>query len=243
MARSAGVPCVLGIVLVISLTSRAFTSGVGAAATGRQTPAPQNRQRTDAASERAAERIRALQSEAESLANRESALLVELRKLEVQRQLKTEELAQIGRDRAATQRQLDESAKKAASLRDIAHAEQPEIEARLVRVYKLGQAGYWRLLLDVDDLRSVTRAYRTAAALTRIDRERVRAHQHTLDELNREHRELEARVKEIQALEDRAKTARTALDKAVADRTALVTSIDARRDLNAQLTSELQSAQ
>jgi murein hydrolase activator len=208
-----------------------------------QTPAQPNRQRSEEANQRAAERIRALQREAESLATRESALLVELRKFEVQRQLKTEELAQIGRDRVTTERQLEESTKKAASLRDIAQAEQPEVEARLVRVYKMGQAGYWRLLLDVDDLRSVGRAYRTAAALTKIDRDRVRAHQHTLDALTRERKALEARAKEIQELEGRAKTARTAIEQAVAARTSLVESIDARRDLNAQLTGELEAAQ
>jgi murein hydrolase activator len=213
------------------------------AASPRQTGTPPTRQRAEVASERAAERIRALQREAESLAAREGELLVDLRKLEVQRQLKTEELAQIARDRAATQRRLEESTQKAAELSNLAHAEQPDIQARLVRIYKLGQVGYWRLLLDIDDLRSLGRAYRTAAALTKIDHDRVSAHARTLDELKQERAALEARSREIQSLQERAKTARAALDKAVAARTALVASIDARRDLNAQLTSELQAAQ
>jgi murein hydrolase activator len=231
-------PC-FNRILALAFAGVAFASPV----VSPQTPAQPNRQGSEAANQRAAERIRALQREAESLATRESALLVELRKLEVQRQLKTEELAQIGRDRATTERQLDESTKKAASLRDTATAEQPEIEARLVRVYKMGHAGYWRMLLDVDDLRSVGRVYRTAAALTKIDHDRVSAHQLTLDALARERKELEARATEIQELESRAKAARTAIDQAVAARTSLVTSIDARRDLNAQLTGELQAAQ
>src|SRR5262245_43861008 len=45
--------------------------------------------------QRAADRIRVLQREAEALASQESQLLVELRKLEVERQLKVEELAGI----------------------------------------------------------------------------------------------------------------------------------------------------
>ena len=47
-------------------------------------------------------------------------------------------------------------------------------------LYKLGRAGYWRLLLDVDNLQSIGRAYRTASALTRLDRERVQQHERTL---------------------------------------------------------------
>ena len=35
----------------------------------------------------------------------------------------------------------------------------------MVQLYKMGRAGYWRLLLDVNSLRELGRAYRTAAAL------------------------------------------------------------------------------
>ena len=62
--------------------------------------------------------------------------------------------------------------------------QRPEIEARLVRLYKLGNAGYWRLLLDVDDAQSIGRAYRTAAALTQLDTQRVREHEGTLKSLS-----------------------------------------------------------
>ena len=65
------------------------------------------------------------------------------------------------------------SAARAEALRKVADADRPDIEARLVQLYKLGRAGYWRLLLDVDDLRSLGRAYRTAAAMTHLDRERI----------------------------------------------------------------------
>ena len=112
-----------------------------------------------------------------------------------------------------------------------------------MRVYKLGQAGFWRLLLDVDNLRSAGRAYRTAAALTRIDRDRVVDHQRTLEALAREQQELRQRIAHLAELEVKARAARAAADKAVGARSALVASIDARRDLNAQLTGELQSAQ
>ena len=202
-----------------------------------------NRDKAAAASQRAADRIRALQREAEALATQESALLVQLRKLEVERQLKTEELAQIERDRLDTQRRLDDASARAASLQKTAEAETPDIENRLVRVYKLGQPGYWRLMLDVDDLRSMGRAYRTASSLTRIDHDRVLAHKQTLEALAKERKELQTRAAQMASLETQAKRAKAALDRSVADRSTLVTAIDARRDLNAQLTGELQAAQ
>src|SRR6476620_10847578 len=64
-----------------------------------QSSAPASEQSTaDAAAKRAADRIRALQKESEALASQERTLLVELRKLEVDRELKTEELNNAERE-------------------------------------------------------------------------------------------------------------------------------------------------
>jgi murein hydrolase activator len=194
-------------------------------------------------SQRAAERIRALQREAEALVAQESQLLVELRKLELDRQMKVEELTDIERQRRETSRRVEDAAARAEALRLIADADRPDVEARLVQLYKLGRAGYWRLLLDVDDVRSIGRVYRTAAAMTRMDRDRIQAHQRTLDSLAKERLSLQARAKELAGLEAQATRTRAALDHAVQTRTALVDSIDRRRDLNAQWISELVTAQ
>jgi murein hydrolase activator len=211
-------------------------------ALGRQTPqadpAP-----PESASRRAADRIRALQREADVLASQERTLLVELRRLEVERQLKTEELAAVERNLRATRTKLAATVARTAALRDAANNERPEVETRLVQLYKLGRAGYWRLLLDLDNLQSIGRAYRTASAMTRLDRERVQQHERTLNELARERAALETEAKEIAKLQTRGLVARAAIDRAVTARTALVESIDARRDLNAQLTGELEAAQ
>jgi len=206
-----------------------------------QAPAPQDPVRS--AAQRAAERIRALQREADSLASQERTLLVELRKLEIERQIRTEEVAHAGAALKATRAQLEATVARAAALSDAVESERPEIEARLVQVYKLGRAGYWRLLLDVSDVQSMGRAYRTAAAMTRLDRERVQQHRRTLDALAKERASLETRAREASALQAKAASARAAVDRAVAARTALVASIDARRDLNAQLAGELEAAQ
>jgi septal ring factor EnvC (AmiA/AmiB activator) len=202
---------------------------------------PQRRPQTP--SERAAERIRALQREAEALVAQESKLLVELRKLELERQIKVEEVGNIERQQKETTRLLTDASARAEALQLIAEADRPDVEARLVQLYKLGRAGYWRLLLDVEDVRALGRVYRTASAMTHLDRERILGHQRTLEALAKERSTLQARAKELTALEHQASRARAALDRAVQNRTALVASIDERRDLNAQWISELQAAQ
>lgn len=207
-----------------------------------QAPAPDDRARADAAAKRAAERIRVLQKEADTLASQERSLLADLRRLEIEREIKTTELSGIAQDQAATRQQVQATVARAAALKDVADSERPDVEARLVRIYKMGHAGYWRMLLSVDDLRSVGRAYRTAAALTKIDRDRVQQHARTLEQIAAERKALEARAVELAKLQDRAAAARAAIDHAVAARNALVESIDARRDLNAQLTGELEAA-
>ncbi len=209
---------------------------------GAQTP-PADRAQAEALAKRAAERMAALQKEAESLARQEQTLIVELRTLEVDRQIKTEQLSAVERESAGVRQQLTAASARATALQADANRQQPDLEARLVNIYKMGRAGYWRMLLDVDDLRQLGRAYRTAAALSRIDRDRVEEHRRTLDALAKERAALDARSQQLDALQARARDARAAVDRAVAAHTALVASIDARRDLNAQLTGELQEAQ
>jgi septal ring factor EnvC (AmiA/AmiB activator) len=213
------------------------------AALGAQTPVPSERERADAAAKRTADRLRALQRESDALAAQERTLLADLRKLEVDRQIAIENLSRIERDLAATSKKLDDAEARAAELARTAAAQLPDVEARLVQLYKLGRAGYWRLLLNVDDLQALARAYRTASTLTAIDRARVAEHYATLDALALERKTLHARTRELEGLKAEASRARTALDRAVSARTTLVEAIDQRRDLNAQLMSELQSAQ
>ena len=205
-----------------------------------QTAAPQDRART---AQRAGERIRTLLREADVLASQQSKLLVELKTLDKARQARTADLARIEGDLADTQSELAESSSRAQALRQEAEAQRPDAEARLVQLYKLGTAGYWRMLLEVDDLRSLSRAYRNAAAMTAIDRQRVEAHQQTLQALDKERGELQTRTAMLAQLQADARKARAAADRAVAAHTALVDSIDARRDLNAQMAGELQAVQ
>jgi len=213
-----------------------------AAAIGLAAQAP-DRAHVDAQAKRAAERLAALQKEAETLAGQERTLLGELRKLEVEREIKLEELTAIEREAADVRAKLAAAGTRTKALEAEAERQRPDIEARLVRLYKMGRAGYWRLLLDVNSLREIGRAYRTAAALNRIDRDRVEEHRRTLAALTTERASLQTRARELGRLETAARRASAAVEASVAARGALVRSIDERRDLNAQLAGELQDAQ
>jgi murein hydrolase activator len=195
------------------------------------------------AQERAADRLRALRAEADALATREKSLLVDLRRLEVERNIRLEvqrdaekALAAANEELAATVTQLDALEQKQA-------AEIPGLATRLAELYKLGSGGYVRLLFSVDDVREMGRGYRAVAALAARDRERVRAHASTLDSLRKARADLQSRRTRAAALEADARRAAVEAAAAVQARSGLISEIDARRDLYAQLAGELQSAQ
>jgi len=223
------------LAFVATLHAQSDQAPASAGASAKQTAESQAR--------RAADRLTALQAESAALAKQERTLLAELRKLEIDREIKVEELSKIKRDSDEVNGKLNAAAARAQQLEAEADRQRPDVEARMVQLYKMGRAGYWRLLLDVNSLRELGHAYRTAAALNRIDRDRVEEHRRTVAALAAERASLGARAKELAALEKKAVSARAAVDRAVAARTELVTSIDERRDLNAQLAGELQEVQ
>ena len=65
-----------------------------------------DRARTEAQARRVSDRLQALQHEADSLATQERTLLIDLRRLEVERSLKTEIVKQAEADAAEASRQL-----------------------------------------------------------------------------------------------------------------------------------------
>lgn len=202
-----------------------------------------DRARTEALARRAGERLRSLQREADRLASEERTLLTDLRKLEVERQIKTEQLNQITADESTLNAELDDTSARIDALQHAEAQARPELSARLVEIYKLGEARYVRLLLSTADWRRIGQASRTVAALAKMDRDRIAAHQRTIAELQATRATLQERQRQLTALRAEADRARLAADRAAQARTALIREIDSRRDLNAQLAGELQAAQ
>jgi septal ring factor EnvC (AmiA/AmiB activator) len=192
---------------------------------------------------RATARLRALHEEADRLASQERTVLGELRKLELARQIAQEEFNQADTAVMAATTQLEALNVQVETLERTRDEERPRLAARFSEMYKLGRGGYAKRLLSVADVRSLGRTVRTLASLADRDRARVRAYEARLITLQASRTEVGAQQRTLDARRAEAAKARTTTNAAIAARAALVREIDERRDLNAQLVSELQAAQ
>ena len=204
---------------------------------------PPDQLRTEQLARRAGERLQALQREADRLASEERSLLGDLRRLEIERQLKAEELNKINGDAARVGAELDDTNKRMTVLQEAERASRRQVEERLAEMYKLGEARYVRMLLSTTDLRGLGQATRTVSALSKIDRDRIAEHQKMIAALESTRVTLEERAKTFASLRAQAQAAHAALDRATKARADLIDDIDRQRDLNAQLTGELQAAE
>jgi septal ring factor EnvC (AmiA/AmiB activator) len=201
------------------------------------------RARTEALARRGAERLQALQAEADRLAAQERTVLGELRKLEVDREIKVEELRQLTDREDAMASDLEAAAQKVQQLESQNSLDRPALRARMIELYKLGQARYLRLLLSTGEVGRMGEASRMVAAIATRDTGRMSTYRRRLDELRASHAVLQARQQELDELRADAEQARVAADRAVAARSDLIHRIDTERDLNAELSGELQAAQ
>jgi murein hydrolase activator len=203
---------------------------------------PPEQVRTEALARRANERLQALQREADRLASEERSLLGDLRKLEIERQMKAEDLNRINAETTTIGAELDDTNRRMVTLEQAELAARRQAQNRLAEMYKLGEARYLRMLLSTSDFRRFGQATRTVAALSKIDRDRIAEHRTRLAELDSARTTLAERARTLDSLRAQAQTAHAALDRATAARAVLIHDIDRQRDLNAQLTAELQSA-
>ena len=209
---------------------------------GGAQPAADQAPQADALARRAAARIDALQREADALASRERTLLGDLRALEVERDLHAAKLEPLRADLARLEADLTGTTTRIERLDAESQAQLPALTSRLVELYKLGNGGYLRLLLSVDDLRGMGRAYRFVSALQSADRARVIEHQRTLGQLRQAKISLTARRAQLLRTTEELERTRAAAAGAAAAHEDLIRRIDQRRDLAAQLVGELQVA-
>lgn len=202
----------------------------------QQAPARSDAQR------RVDERIRAVQRESEDLARQAQTLVGELRRLELERDLRTLDAQQAEAAALAARQALEGATERLALLEQQREAQLPDLKTQLVDIYKRGRTGYARLLVGADSLREFARATRAVAALAAINQRRVEDHRRTVETLAAEKATLEQSAAELQAKDTAARAARAAAERAVAARAALVARIDSRRDLAAQYVGELQLA-
>ena len=192
---------------------------------------------------RAAARIRTLQRDADRLAAEARTVFGDLRKLEIERAIKREELAMIEAqlvEVTSTARSVEARFKVLEATRV---AQTPGVERRLVEIFKRGRGGYLPLLLASDDVKAFGRLSRGVAAVAESDRVRIETHRRTLAAEREALADIERQRVEVAASRKAAAQARAAVDRAVAARNQLIDDLDRRRDLTAAYVSELQQAQ
>ena len=217
----------------------AILAALGASA-GAQTS---DRSRAESQSRRAGERLLALQREADALATQQRTLLADLRRLELERDLKNEQVEQLDAASRKMALELGNIANQIDALEAETEAARPVLAARMVELYKLGRAGYVRLLFNVSNLKEFGRGYRMVAAAAAIDRSRAERQKENVARLRTAQGTLKTRRAELAKLQQAAVAARAAAERAATTRAQLIVQIDQRRDLTAELAGELQAAQ
>lgn len=198
--------------------------------------------RQDAQARRVNDRMKALQREAEQLARQAKTLLGDLRQLEIERDLRTEEARQADAAATAAQQSLVTTSGRVAELEQQRDAQLPDLRRQLVDIYKRGRSGYAQLLFGTSNVRDFARATRAVASLSTVNQRRLDEHRRTLEALRAERAALKQQTDEFRTQQAQAEQARAAAQRAIASRTALIARIDSRRDLAAQYVGELQEA-
>lgn len=189
------------------------------------------------------QRIRELQAETDRLASQSRTLLNELRRLELQRQLKALDVKKAEAALAEIDRAQQAASRRLAALEAQRVDESPGVKERLVEIYKRGRGGYLSLLLRAGDLSGLGRMARGAASVAELDRARFDAHRRTIRAEQEAVAEVRARQAAVAAATAEAGRARAALDAAVASSNRRIDQLDRERDLAARYVGELQEAQ
>jgi septal ring factor EnvC (AmiA/AmiB activator) len=192
--------------------------------------------------QRMAERVRALQQEAERLAGEARTLIGDLRRREIDRDITVQQLKQADTAMQEAERGLNDATARLSDLELQRIDQLPTLKTQLVELYKHGRSGYARLLFTAEDFRELARATRAVEALSTINQRRIDEHQRTIEAMRRERASFEQKAKQLEAQTAEARQAKVAADRAVASAAELMTQIDSRRDLTAQYVGELQDA-
>lgn len=189
------------------------------------------------------DRLRLLKAESDGLHTQQRTLLVDLRRLDLDRQMKAAQIEETESTIGGLEVSLADKAQRIAQTEAALAAAKPAIRDRILRIHKLGRLGYTRLLLDMDDVRTFRRTARVVSLLARRDRTQLDRHNALLTMLKLERARLGAERKTAEDLRARLVKEQQSLGHAIAAQGARVKEIEERRDLNEQLAAELVAAQ
>src|SRR5215510_577651 len=136
--------------------------------------------------QRITDRMRALQREAERLAGESRTLVGDLRKREIDREIKVGQLKQAEAAMGEAEKALQDTTTRLSDLEVQRINQLPDLRAQLVDVYKRGGSGYTRMLFSARDYREFARATRAVGALSAISERRIEEHRRTLESMRGE---------------------------------------------------------
>jgi septal ring factor EnvC (AmiA/AmiB activator) len=193
--------------------------------------------------ERVRERRATLEKELAKLRGQEKGMLAELERLELELQLRGEELAEIQLTLKKARSELDATLARVQKLEAGLAASRPALAAHARALYKLGEMSYLRLLLSIDRPSDFFRGYRFVSLLAHRDSAAVAAFRADLASLSREKAELERRTRESLELRNRLAATRRELETQRARKTAVLTSLVEKKETNAAYLEELAEAE
>jgi murein hydrolase activator len=193
--------------------------------------------------QQASRRIRELQAEADRLATQTKTVLSELRALELEREIKSQQVKKADAELDSISSAIAATSKRLAVVEAQRIANTPGVNDRLVELYKRRRGGYLQLVLQSDDLRAIGRMSRGVASVARLDRAKFDTHRQTIREERDAIAELQTRRQALGAARDDAAKARVALDAALTTHNRRLDQLDRERDLAARYVGELQTAQ
>jgi len=188
------------------------------------------------------EKLGGLREELDALGQRQSTVLGELHRLDVEVGVAHQTLELLGVQLERGYREIDENLQQIQSLEESIAELRPYLAQRAVSLYKLGKLSYMRLLLSVEKPSELTRAYRYISRLAQVDADKIRRFLEDQEALETKKEELVARTKKnLQTQEELEQTTKT-LEQRRAARAALLDQIYERREMAETLVGELEQA-
>lgn len=188
------------------------------------------------------EKLKGLEEELAALGSRETTLLGELHRLDVQTRVATQQLELLELELERGYREMDENLKRIEALEAEIEQLLPFLSSRFKSLYKLGRLSYLRLLLSVKKPADVTRAYRYISRLAREDGVKMRQFLQDQEALRQAKAEILRQTERMLTTRQQLEATNRTLENRRASREALLAEVYARQEMTGTLLHELEEA-
>jgi len=188
------------------------------------------------------QRLDSLKKDLANLDQKQTTLLGELHRLEIEIRVAREQLELIKLQLDRGYRQIDTLLKRIQTLEASIQELRPYLKSRSVSLYKLGRLSYVRLLLSVEEPSELTRAYRYVSRLARGDGEKISRFLTDQEALEVNKAELLTRTKEMLETRNELESTTQTLERRRATKETLLVEIRERREMAEAFKYELEGA-